>query len=343
MRTLCALVAATLFGCTDPPPEVVPEWRWEPPEGMAVKSMKRLDDGGTILSLDGDGFTDVWTIVRLSEAGEVVWSVDLPWVDFQGAPRVDVSSDRTFVVAHPTAENACRVLRLDGDGQEVDAFDYPFGCAWLAGLPDGGFAIGDGRQFEIRNADGTARAAIALAACDDVRDGVGADDGVFVSGVALDCAEDGKPIWETGRPWNGRFDGETLVWTRASDEGQGAVSMPSNLTLTSERFLTIDAAENGDRSIHAFDRGNGQALWVDDGGGFVGIDSIDEDSVVLLWVWIDSYRLRKYDADGTLLEEWSIPLELSSVQRVAAAPDGSVLVAFGDPATTYAIERYQLP
>jgi hypothetical protein len=346
--TIGGLIAAALLGCTDPPLEIAPEWRWDAPATQSVRSMTRLDDGGAILALTGDS----WSIVRLSDAGEQRWTLELPWMDLQETrwPYADASVDDTFVVSYPTGEDTCRVLRVDDQGQEVAAFDYPFKCVWLTAMPDGGFAVGTRALLEpvaqdavILDAEGAVRTEIVAGECNVAHPCVAANDGVFFCGATYECDESGDAILGTGRPWNGLYDGEDLVWERSGEDVRG-LFLGSSIALTADETLVVDVDEDGHRSIRAFARDDGTPTWDDDSDGFEGIDTMDEGTFVALWRWIETFRLREYTVDGQLQAEWTIPLDFSFAHYVGAAPDRSVLVAFlRVDDLTWGVERYQLP
>src|SRR5688572_5378045 len=171
--------------------------------------MSRLGDGGAVVALGGDE----WTIVRLSEAGQELWDLELPWVDLSGGPGVDERSDGTFVVSLPTGLDACRVLHVSAEGQELAAIDQSFYCLSVTSLPDGGSAIGTRltyaagqRQAVILGADGTAVVDVVLEDCIEAAPRVAASEGLFMSDTVSDCDESGEAISGTGRPWAGLLD-----------------------------------------------------------------------------------------------------------------------------------------
>ena len=95
LSDLLGMMVVLSAGCTEPPPELAPVWRWEIEPPTPVHTMVRLDDGGAILTLHGN----YWKVVRLTASGVVQWEVPLPIIR-EYAPSVTVAGDGTYVAVY---------------------------------------------------------------------------------------------------------------------------------------------------------------------------------------------------------------------------------------------------
>ena len=356
---LLGMMVVLSAGCTEPPPELAPVWRWEIEPLATVRSMVRLDDGGAVLTLWGS----YWSVVRLGADGVVRWTVSLPVPDvLTNGPSVAVTGDGTFVAVYPTSntpdnEPSCRAIRLDDTGSELSAFDYAYGCLDVVGAPDGGFIIGTGRRqageplephdIVSLGPDGAIRWAVALGDCRFVSVQA-ADGGQLFAGMYIqDCDPDGQPILGTTRPWLGSLEissGE-LTWEHQGDIA-GSFKHTTHVAPLASIVVALESDLEEATRLRGVYRTDGTEPWRIESAGrlFRRIGAVDgahvvaggvEDGVPMLWM---------YDEGGDAVGAWIVDRYFGPIAPLAAAGDRSVLVfSATEDLSQVSVDRYQLP